>query len=431
MLATAVGLYGAVFALRAAVGDATDAIGLLYVVPIALVALELGLAAGIAAAALALGLVGVWALDAQVHLGVLGVITRGVAFLAVGCVAGRFSDRMRGAQRRQAGLLESGFALAHLGSGEELADMLARHAARLVGARGARVDLAGRAPGEYGVMDGPGRALPVAAHDIRHGTLAVSERRFEPEDHAALAILALQAAVSVENQRLLESERERAAMRAQLHHARRRLDERVLQLRELLAGQEAERRHVSYELREQAAQTLAAVLLGLGALERELDSELAAPRVGELRSHIDHTMRALRALAAGLRPPTLQLGLKTAVERLADDARESGQLEVIVALDDAIGVGDEAETAIYRVIEEALAATAGVARRLAVSSEAGGRRLTIVLDTGQLPIDDGKLAVLRGRLELVRGTLVSSATELRVAIPLVADRAPALIATGR
>ena len=431
VLAAAAGLYGGVFALRAAMGDAADAIELLYVVPIALVALELGLRTGVAAAGLALGLLGVWALDAHAGLGAVGVTTRGVAYLAVGGVAGRFSDRMRDAQRRQAALLESGFALAHLAAGGEPGGTLARHAAYLVGARGARVDLNGRPRGEWGVMDRSDQEVPIEARGVRHGTLAVSaSRRLQPEDRAALAVLALQAAVSQENQQLLERERERAAIRAELREAHQRLDERAVQLRELIVGQEAERRRVSYQLHEQAAQTLAAVLLGLGALERQLDSKIAAPQVGVLRSHVDETMRSLRALAVSLRPPTLELGLQTALERLADHAHEHGHVDVTVALDDATGLGEELETTIYRVVEEALDAAAGAARSVTIATEPGGRQLTILLDTGDRPIDREKLALLSGRLELVRGTLTSSTTGLRAVIPLVPDNEPARVAAA-
>lgn len=77
-----------------------------------------------------------------------------------------------------------------------------------------------------------------------------------PEDHATLAILALQAAGAAESRRLLESERERAVIRAELQEARGHLAERGGQLREVIQRQEAERHHVAYELREQSAQTL-------------------------------------------------------------------------------------------------------------------------------------------------------------------------------
>jgi signal transduction histidine kinase len=96
------------------------------------------------------------------------------------------------------------------------------------------------------------------------------------------------------------------------------------QLRELITRQEAERHHVADELHEQAAQTLAGVLLGLRALEREFESDLAAPKLGTLRSNVDSTLRTLRSLAVSLRPQVLQLGLQAALEAPAAEARDRG-----------------------------------------------------------------------------------------------------------
>src|ERR1039457_7150575 len=101
VLGVAAGLFVTIFVLRQTSGNVADTITLLYLIPISLVALELGLTAGMASAAFALGLVGVWALTTHAGLGAVGVFTRCVAYLAVGSVAGRFSDRMRNIQRRQ------------------------------------------------------------------------------------------------------------------------------------------------------------------------------------------------------------------------------------------------------------------------------------------------------------------------------------------
>ena len=70
VLLAAVAMFSAVLALRQTSADSADVIALLAVVPIALVALEFGLRVGVAAAILALGLVGVLALD--VHSGTVG-----------------------------------------------------------------------------------------------------------------------------------------------------------------------------------------------------------------------------------------------------------------------------------------------------------------------------------------------------------------------
>jgi signal transduction histidine kinase len=418
VLAAAAGLFAAIFALRQTSADNADATELLYVVPILLVALELGLLAGVGAAALALGLVGVWTLTSHANVDGVGMFTRGVAFLPVGTVAGRFGDRMRDARDRQHLLLQSGLALAHLTGAEDLPATLAHHARELVACRGTRVELTGRPSVESGVFGDMQEHVPIEARGIRYGTLAVSTSRpINAEDRAALTVLALQAAVAAENRRLLEGEWERAVIRAELKDARLHLADRGSQLRELIARQEAERHHVAHELHEQAAQTLAAVLLCLAALERELDSEMAAAKLGTLRSDVDSTLRSLRSLAVSLRPPALALGLQAALERLADDARNRGFEEMTVDLQDIDGLNAEVETMAYRVVEEALDVV-GVARSVSVRTKAQGRQLVVVVEGVRRSIAREQLAVLRARMELVGGTLSATAAELHAVIPL-------------
>jgi two-component system sensor histidine kinase UhpB len=222
--------------------------------------------------------------------------------------------------------------------------------------------------------------------------------------------------VASENRRPFDDAQERAALRTELHDARRRLAEREHQLRALMTGQEAERHRVADALHEQAAQTLAGVLLGLGALERELDPDLLAPKLDTLRSHVDSTLRGLRSLAVGLRPPALQLGLQAALQALAVNARDGGGCpEMTAALEGADDLSAETQTIVYRVIEEALDALGG-ASSVVVRAEPAGGELTIVLDGCTRPIARERLAILRARLELVRGTLSATANELDIVI---------------
>ena len=264
--------------------------------------------------------------------------------------------------------------------------------------------------------------LAIEVRGVRYGTLAVrSHHATSLEDHAMLAILALQAAVAAENRRLLASERDRALIRTELHAARVHLAERGHQLRELIVRQEAERYQLAYELNEQAAQSLAAVLLGLAALERELGSGVATPRLGALRTDIDATLRSLRELAVSLRPPALMLGLQAALERLAErlegtqrSARSRSRLQRPQQLN------EEAETMVYRVVEEALDAV-GAARSVSVGTRADGTELVIDVEDAEHPIAQQRLAVLRARMELVGGRLTARPTELHVVIPLPAS----------
>jgi signal transduction histidine kinase len=418
VLGAAAGLFATIFVLRQTSGDLADTVALLYVIPISLVALELGLTAGVASAAFALGLVGVGALTTHATLGVAGVLTRGAAYLAVGAVAGRFSDRMHNIQRRQSLLLESGLALANLTGAEDLPATLAHDARTLLGVSGTRVELIDRTPVESGVIEGSSERVPIETRGVRYGTLAVGAvRTISPEDRVTLGILTLQAAVAAENQRLYQDARERAVLRIELHDARSHLAERGHQLRALITRQEAERHQVADELHEQAAQTLAGVLLGLRALERELESGLATPKLGTLRSNVDSTLRTLRSLAVSLQPPVLGLGLQTALESLAAEARDRGCTEVTVALEGISDLSAEVETIIYRVVEEALDALGG-ARSVSVRADPAERELVIVLDGGARPIARERLAVLRARLELVGGTLSATANGLRAVIRL-------------
>jgi signal transduction histidine kinase len=418
VLGVAAGLFATIFLLRQTSDDVADTIALLYVIPISLVALELGMMAGVASAAFALGLLGVGALTTHADLEVVGVLTRGVAYLAVGGAAGRFSDRMRNIQRRQSLLLESGLALANLTRAEDLPATLAQDVRTLLGSRGARVELIDRTPVESGVIDEPSERVPIETRGVRYGTLAVSAARtISPEDRVTLGILALQAATAAESQRQLQDARQRAVLRMELHDARSHLAERGHQLRELITSQEAERHHVADELHEQAAQTLAGVLLGLRALERELDSDLAAPKLDTLRSNVDSTLRTLRSLAVSLRPPVLQLGLQAALEALAAEARDRGFTEMTVALEGIEDLSAEAQTIVYRVVEEALDAVGG-AGTVVVRAEPAERELVIVLDGGARPIARERLAVLSARLELVRGTLSATANGLHAVIRL-------------
>ena len=419
LVLAAAAVFAAVFALRQT-GVEADGLALVCLVPIALVALEFGLHAGICSAAVAFGLVAVWALGGSTDLGAFDMFTVAVTYLAVATVAGRFGSRMRDAHARQQLLLESGLRLAQLEGSDDLPAAVARHAQQLSSLCGVRVELTHGSAVESGVWehDGVEERVPIEVRGVRYGTLSVSRsRQIGGEDRATLAILALQAAVAAESRQLLDSERERAKVRAELRDAREHLAERGDQLRELIVRQEAERHEVAYELHEQAAQTLAAVLLSLGALERELASGLAVPRLEALRSDIGSTLGSLRSLAVKIRPPSLELGLQTALEQLADGARHRGFGEMKVAVQGADGVSEEVETMVYRVVEETLDAV-GAAHSVSVGAQRDASELVIDVRGPRRAIAQERLAVLRARMELVGGTVAATDAELRAVIPL-------------
>jgi PAS domain S-box-containing protein len=96
-------LFAGVFMLGLAEAGGDDLVTVLCALPVAIVAVELGLAAGLAAAVLALGAFGVWdAVDPTFGGSLLDYLIRGVAFLGLGGVAGALADRLRRQSARDA-----------------------------------------------------------------------------------------------------------------------------------------------------------------------------------------------------------------------------------------------------------------------------------------------------------------------------------------
>ena len=94
-LAFAGALFVAIFALGIAVDDPAEAPSVLYVLPVALVAIRFGALGGIVAATFALALFGVVNAVNEEGAGVLGYLTRGTAFYVLGALLGNFSTRLR------------------------------------------------------------------------------------------------------------------------------------------------------------------------------------------------------------------------------------------------------------------------------------------------------------------------------------------------
>jgi signal transduction histidine kinase len=365
VLAAAAGGFAAVLAAVAVTGDA--GLSALSVLPVTLAALELGLAGGLVAAAAAVA--------ATLLAGAAGPA---LAVVAVGAIAGRFSDRMRAVHAREQRLLESGLVIGALPSTAELPAALAAAALRTPGVTGARVEIDGAPPATAGRMEGRRSETPVLARGARLGRLAVAHRApLGPEDRAALELLALQAGLAADNLRLLGAGR-------------------------LLDDQEGDRRRMAETLHEELAQTLAAVLMGLRVLGREaVDRE----PVDELHGQVVGVLESVRHLAGELRPSTLAaLGLVPALEALDGVAVQ------------ADGLPDELpeplRTGVYRLVEEIAPARV----RLSASHD----RLGVDID-GPL---GGSVAAAHARAALLGGSLrLAGPSRLHVELPLQAETA--------
>jgi PAS domain S-box-containing protein len=92
----ALALFAAVYALQANDGNPADALEVLYVVPIALLALRFGLRGGVAGALAGLALIATWDVAAHEYdVGLLGNVCWLIALLLLGALLGRFVDHRR------------------------------------------------------------------------------------------------------------------------------------------------------------------------------------------------------------------------------------------------------------------------------------------------------------------------------------------------
>jgi signal transduction histidine kinase len=408
------------FAAIAVAGFAGSAVDALYVLPVTLAALELGLAGGLAAAgpAIALAIAG----DAD---GV-AVASEAVAVVAAGAIAGRFSDRMRAGHTRAQRLLDSGLAIGRTRAPDQLARAVAAAALRSPGAAGAIVELAGAPACLTGRTDGHRTVTEIAARGDRLGRIVLRHRgALEADDRAALVLLAVQAGLAADNLRLHVQRRDAAVLEAELRRARDDLLEQRSGLGRVLDAQEHDRRRVAETLHEELAQVLAAVLLGLRMLRREAPNG-RGDSLDELYGQVVGVLDDVRALAGELRPSSLaHLGLVPALEAdgIAVDADRLPE-----------PLPEPLRTGAYRLIEHAVSAVRPGGRasvRLTGSEDAVDAVLDLDLER---PAE--VVAAARAQAALMSGTLreersSTGGTRLRVRLPQDARTAGATGSVAR
>ncbi len=143
-------------------------------------------------------------------------------------------------------------------------------------------------------------------------------------------------------------------------------------LRRVVEGQELERRRLARELHDETGGALTSILLGLKRVEEAKSPEAAQEGMAALREEIVATLQSVRRLAVELRPTALDdFGLAPALERLGESFTEQSGIAVDVhASLGSTRLPDETETALYRIVQEALTN---------VAKHAGARRVSIVV----------------------------------------------------
>jgi signal transduction histidine kinase len=216
---------------------------------------------------------------------------------------------------------------------------------------------------------------------------------------------------SEDDLRLAESLADRAAIAVDLSEQVNRDA-----VRRVVEAQELERARLARELHDETGQALTSILLGLKPLEQTAGSDEARASVASVRALVVSTLQDVRRLAVELRPTALDdFGLVPAVERLTDTFRDQSGLQV--DLEAQLGEGrlpNEAETTLYRVIQEALTNIvkhANAGRVSILLQRKSGGVVAVVEDDGvgfdpaATRADALGLAGMRERVALVGGRL--------------------------
>ncbi|MGN6187356.1 MAG: GAF domain-containing protein [Conexibacter sp.] len=194
-------------------------------------------------------------------------------------------------------------------------------------------------------------------------------------------------------------------------------------LRERMAATERERQRWAHELHDQTLQSLAGFRVLIDAALERADPAAHERTLRTLATQVDTEIAQLRALITELRPATLdEQGLRPAIEHLAQQVADAHGIavEADVALEQPTGDGPgapplapDAETAVYRVVQEALTNVvkhAGARRvQIDVQRRDGGVDVTVADDGVGFDLDTPRegygIAGMYERAELANGTL--------------------------
>ena len=252
----------------------------------------------------------------------------------------------------------------------------------------------------------------------------VGRARFEAEDSRLLESFAATAAVAVHTATSVAEERLRHSIQASEH----------------------ERRRWARELHDETLQGLGGLQMLLSSALRSGDESRLRAAVRDAVDQIGLDIANLRSLIVELRPPALdEIGLVPAIETLAQRVASSAGLtvetDVSLALEDSQRLAPEAESTIYRLVQEALtnvtkhAAATRVEVELLMEEDAVRVR---VRDDGRgfdpaEPVEGFGLVGIRERVMLASGEVtiearVGKGTEVSARVPV--RPAPELPALG-
>jgi signal transduction histidine kinase len=215
------------------------------------------------------------------------------------------------------------------------------------------------------------------------------------------------------------------------HRGHRDAQRTLLHLNEMM---EMEAKRIAHALHDESGQLLVALRIDLSQLERDLSPPLRK-RLRPIQRRLDEIEEQLRRLSHELRPTILDdLGLCPALSFLAEGVSKRTGLEITVEGSTKGRLPVAVETALYRVVQEALTnvmrhAHAG---RVKVGIRPEGKMLRCQVEDDGIGFDPSALSAagnglgLRGieeRLKALGGSLEirsspSHGTALRIEVPL-------------
>jgi signal transduction histidine kinase len=233
-----------------------------------------------------------------------------------------------------------------------------------------------------------------------------------------LAAIGRQIGIAVENATLYEELRKEELLRRQL-------------LDRLISVQEEERKRIALELHDQTGQPLTSLIMTLGMLGENPSLSEVRSQILVLRETAAQVMKEVHDLALELRPSMLDdLGLSAALRHLSKGYQDRFHIPVdlqVLGLDEG-RLPPEVETALYRIVQEALTNVAKHAHaenvsvvlekrepsvRLIIEDDGRGFDVNSVLGSRRgSSVIDGKLGLygMRERAVLLGGTLTIEST---------------------
>ena len=190
---------------------------------------------------------------------------------------------------------------------------------------------------------------PIKSRGKLIGILALggklSKTTYSQEDLEMIISIASQAGIMIENARMFDT------LRKQQMQVQQILAQSVL-------AQEEERQRISIDLHDSVAQWLAGASYRVqtaDALLSKKSSDEVRAELATVEDTIDKSLKELRRVVIGLRPPALdELGLNHALRQSLEDLKSDGLICKFSEVGTRSRLSSSVEIAVYRLVQEAL-----------------------------------------------------------------------------